>query len=234
MWDTLPGNDNTMAQSGQTDGISAADARGERLAQAEADLSSAIIHELKAELASLRRDVRMLRIANAELERVAIRDQLTPLYNRRYFITALQERIVRARRYDASSAVLFIDINRMKYINDAFGHSAGDFALIHSAQILSDTIRGTDVAARLGGDEFAVIIEEVDAAQAQAKAEQIDTVLRSAECRYGEAILPVSASIGWAMLMPDDTVESIMERADSHMYTRKRASYTEGAAGRVA
>lgn len=191
----------------------------------QADLSAAIIAELKAELAALRGEVRMLRIANAELERVAIRDTLTPLHNRRYFLTALHERIVRARRYGASSAVLFIDINRMKQINDFFGHSAGDFALVHSAQLVQAHIRETDVAARLGGDEFAIIIEQVDAALAATKAEQLDHVLRTTSCHYGEAVLPVSASIGWTMLMPNDTAESLIERADADMYARKRASY---------
>lgn len=197
----------------------------------EADLSAAIIAELKAELATLRGEVRMLRIANAELERVAIRDTLTPLYNRRYFLTALHERIVRARRYGASAAVLFIDINRMKHINDLFGHSAGDFALVHAAQLVRAHVRETDVAARLGGDEFAIIIEEVDAALATTKAEQLDHVLRTAQCRYGEALLPVSASIGWTMLMPNDTADSLIERADADMYARKRASYQAQAGG---
>lgn len=197
----------------------------------EAGLSAAIIAELKAELATLRGEVRMLRIANAELERVAIRDTLTPLYNRRYFLTALHERIVRARRYGASAAVLFIDINRMKHINDLFGHSAGDFALVHAAQLVRAHVRETDVAARLGGDEFAIIIEEVDAALATTKAEQLDHILRTAQCRYGEALLPVSASIGWTMLMPNDTADSLIERADADMYARKRASYQAQAGG---
>jgi diguanylate cyclase (GGDEF)-like protein len=196
---------------------------GQSESSLQADLSAAIIAELKAELSSLRRDVRLLRIANAELERVAICDTLTPLYNRRYFIGALNERIVRAQRYQASSAVLFLDINRMKHINDKFGHSAGDFALVHAAQLVQAHIRKTDVAARLGGDEFALIIEEVDEKQAAKKADHIDHVLRSTECRYGEAVLPVSASIGWAILTPNDTVDSLIERADANMYARKRA-----------
>ncbi len=198
----------------------------------EADLSAAVIDELKAEVASLRREIRLLRIANQELERVAICDTLTPLFNRRHFLTALYERISRARRYGASSAVLFIDINRLKQINDEFGHSAGDFALVHAAQLVQAHIRATDVAARLGGDEFAVILEEVDEAQTQAKAEQIDAVLRSAKCLYGADELPMSASIGWTMVLPHDTTDALIERADAHMYARKRASYAADACGK--
>lgn len=198
----------------------------------EDDSSSAVINELKAELASLRREIRLLRIANVELERVAICDTLTPLFNRRHFLTALYERINRAKRYDAASAVLFIDINRMKLINDEYGHSAGDFALVHAAQLVRAHIRDTDVAARLGGDEFAIILEEVDEAQAQAKAEQIDHVLRTTQCLYGKTELPMSASIGWTMVRPHDTVDALIERADANMYTRKRASYDAQSGGK--
>lgn len=181
------------------------------------------IKELTDEVLGLRRELRLLRIANAELERVAVRDPLTPLFNRRYFITALNERLVRAKRYHTKAAVLFIDINRMKYINDAFGHSAGDFALVHAAQLVQANIRATDVAARIGGDEFAVILEEADEVQAEAKAEQLEQVLRSTSCLFGSDLLPVSASIGFTELLPDDSEDTLLERADANMYSRKRA-----------
>lgn len=183
----------------------------------------AIVNELTGEITALRREVRLLRIANAELERVAVRDTLTPLYNRRYFLTALHERLGRAKRYQTKAAVLFIDLNRMKHINDLYGHSAGDFALVHTAQIVQANIRTTDVAARIGGDEFAIIIEEVDQGQAEAKANHLDRVLRASQCVYGDAILPVSASVGFTILRPNDTEDALIERADANMYARKRA-----------
>ncbi len=182
-----------------------------------------VIDELRGEILALRRELRLLRIANAELERVAVRDPLTPLYNRRYFLTALNERLARAQRYNSRAAVLFIDINRMKYINDVFGHSAGDFALIHAAQLVQANIRTTDVAARIGGDEFALIIEEASKVQAEAKAQELENLLRSTECIFGTDILPVSASIGLTMLQPGDTEDALIERADANMYLRKRA-----------
>lgn len=197
----------------------------------DTDGKSSIINELRNEVSALRRELRLLRIANAELERVVVRDPLTPLYNRRYFLSALNERLVRAKRYNTKAAVLFIDVNRMKYINDAFGHGAGDFALIHTAQIVQAHVRATDVAARIGGDEFAIILEEVDDKQAIAKAEHLAEVLRTSECRFGEDILPVSASIGLTMLNPADTEEALIERADADMYARKRA-WHEKMAGR--
>lgn len=187
------------------------------------DEKSLTIKELRNEISTLRRELRMLRIANAELERVAVRDTLTPLFNRRYFLTALSERLVRAQRYNTKAAVLFIDVNRMKYINDLFGHSAGDYALIHIAGIVQANIRATDVAARIGGDEFAIILEEVAEDQAAAKAQQLAEVMHRTPCLFAGEALPVSAAIGLTMLRPHDTEDSLIERADADMYIRKRA-----------
>ncbi|MGD9810575.1 MAG: GGDEF domain-containing protein [Sphingobium sp.] len=197
---------------------------GTSLPAATPEELKATVEELRGEVTALRRELRLLRIANTELERVAVRDTLTPLYNRRYFLTAINERLVRAKRYSFKAALLFIDVNRMKYINDAYGHGAGDFALIHVAQIVQAHIRATDVAARIGGDEFAVILEEVDNAQAEAKAAELDAVLRETRCAYGDTDLPLSASIGLTMLHPNDTDDALIERADADMYARKRES----------
>lgn len=190
------------------------------------------LDDLRHEISALRRELRLLRIANAELERVAVRDTLTPLYNRRHFLTALHEQLTRAQRYGSKAALLFIDINRMKYINDAFGHGAGDFALVHIAHLIETNIRTSDVAARLGGDEFAVILEEVEDELALAKAGDLEAVLRSTPCLFGDTPLPVSASIGFTMIRPDDTEEALIQRADADMYARKRAWHDRGAKAR--
>lgn len=179
--------------------------------------------ELKQEIVRLRRELRLLRIANMELERVAVMDTLTPLHNRRYFISALNERIVRRTRYDTHYAVLFVDINKLKHINDVYGHAAGDFAIVHAAQILLNHIRQSDVAARIGGDEFAIILEEVDYDFAVEKAMTLDLALRESICAFGEVILPISASIGLTCIEPNDREEDVIQRADKDMYSRKRA-----------
>lgn len=181
-----------------------------------------VIEELRSEVTALRRELRLLRIANAELERVAVRDTLTPLYNRRYFLTAVNERIVRAKRYGSKAAIMFIDVNQMKFINDAYGHSAGDFALMHVAHLLQANIRATDVAARIGGDEFALILEEVDQDGVLAKAEELEQLLRTTACDFGEEKLTVTASIGFTMLLSSDNESSLIARADANMYARKR------------
>lgn len=187
------------------------------------------LNELQSEIARLHRELRLLRMANLELERVAIMDTLTPLYNRRYFISALNERIVRRTRYDTKCSVLFIDINKLKYINDVHGHAAGDFAIVHAAQILAAQIRTSDVAARIGGDEFAIILEEVDGLRARSKAAQLEKALRDSVCAYGDVILPMSASIGLTAIEMHDREDAVIERADADMYARKRA-WHEGTA----
>jgi diguanylate cyclase (GGDEF)-like protein len=192
-------------------------------ATAQQDAAESEAEGVARELAALRQEVRLLRMANAELERVAVRDTLTPLYNRRYFLTALNERILRRGRYGAQAAVLFADIDGLKQINDQHGHGAGDFALIHAANVLAAHVRATDVVARIGGDEFAFILEETDAAYARAKAIQLAETLAQSLCRYDGAVLAVGASIGLTVLMDGDSDEAIMARADADMYAAKRA-----------
>lgn len=183
------------------------------------------VADLQQEVANLRRELRMLRMANAELERVAVMDTLTPLYNRRYFLSALNERMMRRSRYGTRCAVLFVDINGMKFINDVHGHAAGDFALVHAAQILGKQIRTSDVAARIGGDEFALILEEVTEAEARTKADALELLIGNSNCAFGDVTLPVSAAIGLTSLEANDSEDAVIDRADADMYARKRAFY---------
>lgn len=200
-------------------------AQGAQPVQAIDPLDKNEIEELRKQVTRLQRELRMLRIANLELERVAIMDTLTPLHNRRHFISALNERIMRRQRYDSRCSVMFLDVNKLKYINDVYGHAAGDFALVHAAQVLARHIRNTDVAARIGGDEFAILLEESEGDAALRKAEQLEQSLRDSVCAYGDVILPISASVGLTSIEPDDSPDSIIERADADMYARKRQWY---------
>lgn len=177
---------------------------------------------LEQELVALRKEVAMLRLVNAELERVVVRDTLTPLYNRRYYISALNERISRTSRYAATSVAIIIDVDHMKKINDAHGHPAGDFALMHLADLLSSTVRTCDVAARIGGDEFALILDGLNQEQAIAKIATLGMMIRDTPCRFGGADLPISASFGCTAIRADDSDADIIARADDAMYEQKR------------
>src|SRR3546814_4771735 len=111
----------------------------------------------------------MLRIANSELERLVERDTLTPLYNWRYFINAVKDRLKRLGRYGTRSILGFADVDGLKRINDTHGHNAGDYALIHIARLLAENVRTTDIVARIAGDEFALILEELKIGRASCR-----------------------------------------------------------------
>jgi len=178
---------------------------------------------LRREVADLRVEVKMLRLANAELERVVVRDTLTPLFNRRHFLSGVHDRINRASRYGSRSVVIFVDVDNMKAINDVYGHMAGDFALMHVASIINASVRSTDIAARLGGDEFALILDELGDEQARQKIESLDALMASTPCQFGAECIPVTASFGHTAIAAHDTEADILDRADQAMYTHKRA-----------
>jgi diguanylate cyclase (GGDEF)-like protein len=181
------------------------------------------VPEMERELSELRQEVRALRLANAELERLVVRDTLTPLFNRRHFMTSLTERIKRLERYGIGSALVFIDINGMKSINDRFGHSAGDFALVHIARLLESSIRATDIAARVGGDEFALLLDGISQTQAQEKADHLNSAIESSNCSFGGTRIDLSAAFGCTILRQGDSDFAAIARADMAMYAAKRA-----------
>lgn len=193
--------------------------------ETRAGLSSVTEREmdgLSDEIAALRREVAMLRIANAELERVVVRDTLTPLFNRRHFISCINDRISRASRYDSQAVLMLIDVDNMKGINDGHGHPVGDYVLMHMADLLANAIRASDVACRIGGDEFALILDEMNEEQAEIKMATLDRLVRDTPCRFGDLTLPISASFGCTKITPDESDSTIIARADNRMYGAKR------------
>jgi len=170
----------------------------------------------------------MLQLANEELERLVVRDTLTPLFNRRHFIACLAERLSRLERYGTEAALVFIDVNGMKQINDSFGHSAGDYALLHIARMLANSIRTTDIAARVGGDEFALLLDGVNEDGANEKAKHLGDMILGTECRFGEELLPLSAAFGCTVLRTGDSDFAAIARADMAMYAAKRRAISEG------
>ena len=178
---------------------------------------------LEQEVIALRKELRLLQLANEELERLVVRDTLTPLFNRRHFITCLSERLNRLDRYGTQSALVFIDVDGMKQINDSFGHRAGDFALLHIARLLAASVRATDIAARVGGDEFALLLDGVAEEAACDKARQLAHMIEQTECRFGDHLLPLSASFGCTALRAGDSDFAAIARADMAMYAAKRS-----------
>lgn len=180
------------------------------------------LREIRRERDALRRENRVLKIAVAELERVSERDTLTPLFNRRYFLTAIHHRMARFERHAERAAVVFIDVNQLKYINDNFGHAAGDFALMEIAKRLAGSIRATDVAARIGGDEFGLILDQSSEDGARAQVDRLCAVLTAAPAEYDGHAIALSACFGIAMLQTGMTESDILAAADRDMYRSKQ------------
>lgn len=181
------------------------------------------LRDVRRERDALRRENRVLKIAVAELERVSERDTLTPLFNRRYFLTAIHHRIARFERHAERAAVVFVDVNQLKYINDSFGHAAGDFALMEIAKRLAESIRATDVAARIGGDEFGLILDQSSEEGARAQTNRLGEVLSASPALYDGHEIPLSACFGIAMLQTGMTESDILAAADRDMYRSKQS-----------
>lgn len=180
------------------------------------------LREMRRERDALRRENRILKIAVAELERVSERDTLTPLFNRRYFLTAIHQRLARFERHAESAAVVFIDVNQLKQINDTLGHAAGDFALMQIAGRLSASIRSTDVAARIGGDEFGLILDQSSEKGARAQIERLAEVLSAEPANYDGQEVRLSACFGVAMLQTGMSESDVLAAADRDMYRCKQ------------
>jgi diguanylate cyclase (GGDEF)-like protein/PAS domain S-box-containing protein len=156
-----------------------------------------------------------------QLTFLANHDTLTGLLNRRSFDVALRSQVELCQRYGPDGAVLMVDLDGFKEVNDRFGHAVGDRVLVDLAEVLRDRLRATDVVARLGGDEFAVLLPRTDRSGALEVAESIRLLVRST-LTAPDGSNPVSASIGIAMVEATDP-EDLLRRADRAMYSAKHA-----------
>jgi diguanylate cyclase (GGDEF)-like protein len=157
-----------------------------------------------------------------------LRDELTGLANRALLMTHLGRAIARSRRRPESFAVLMLDVDRFKSINDGLGHLAGDHILVGIAQRLLQCVRTVDTVARLGGDEFAILLDGIqDVRGATRLAERIQKAVRAPFMFDGKAV-PASVSIGIAMMNPTyERSEDVLRDADSAMYRAKSAGRGE-------
>lgn len=179
--------------------------------------------ELARERDQLQREILRRTELEAELRRLATTDALTGLLNRRAFIAAFGEEQARSRRSGKSFALVMIDIDRFKQVNDVHGHPAGDAVLVHLAQTLPSVLRATDIPARLGGEEFAVLVGEAESeCDAESAAERILAAIRARPATLPDgSTLAFTASAGGTMVSPDEAIEVAMSRADAALYAAK-------------
>ncbi|NNJ09572.1 diguanylate cyclase [Chloroflexales bacterium ZM16-3] len=163
----------------------------------------------------------------ADVQALALTDELTGLYNRRGFLTLATQQMKVAKRTKYALSLVFIDLDGLKTINDSLGHAMGNQALITTTHIITATFRDSDIIARLGGDEFVVLAMDSDAQDPSAVFERIQ-----AQCaqhnRQANAPYQLSMSIGVAHSTAAQpcSVEELLEQADAEMYAHKRTKRT--------
>jgi diguanylate cyclase (GGDEF)-like protein len=177
---------------------------------------AAEVERLERELAAARKQVVALQ-AHADI------DPLTDLPNRRAFERELTRSLAYVKRHGAGAALLYLDLDDFKRVNDRHGHSAGDAMLRAVTSVLGRYVRESDIVARIGGDEFALLLWGCDEANAIAKALTLEAAIDRTTATHDGVALTVGASVGTALLLPLDRPAETIERADRAMYARKAA-----------
>ena len=180
--------------------------------------------QLLEEIARLRSDVARLESKVEELDRLAHLDALVPLANRRGMLRELETMIARRNRHGTPAAMLFVDLDDLKILNDKFGHMGGDAALVNVAEKLLAGTRATDCVARLGGDEFCVLLDHADEKSALETAERLVDSIGREDFLFEGMPIPLSVAIGVTLIEPDDTPATVLARADKAMYRVKAAA----------
>lgn len=179
--------------------------------------------DVKDELARVRAENIELRARNAALERLADTDTLTPLPNRRAFVREVERVVASVARHATPAAILFLDVDALKAINDSWGHGSGDAALCHVAKILRHEVRASDIVARIGGDEFGLILDHLDEDAARSKGATLAAAVAAAPLVLDQISVKIGLSLGLAMVTPDTSVAELLARADRDMYRAKDA-----------
>ena len=174
------------------------------------------------EVDKLRRELRESRTRVERLEHLADQDALVPVANRRAFVREMSRLISFSQRYGAPSGVLYFDLNGMKAINDTFGHTAGDQALLKVAHALLENVRESDLVGRLGGDEFGVLLAQADEETANEKAAILAQAISETPLIWEGAEIWLSVAYGIYCFKPGEDVGTALANADKAMYAHKQ------------
>ena len=176
------------------------------------------IHRMQRELTGQISALDRMETRTEEVYKMAMLDPLTGLYNRRSGEQRLAEEVSRSQRYGRPLTIVSLDLDKLKEINDNFGHAAGDKVIKCFAERIGRAVRGSDLAIRLGGDEFLLLLPEC-------KPEDVQLVLgrlNGMKVDLGGHSIPLAFSAGWTNYTPGESPEELLKRADDALYANKR------------
>ncbi|MFP5512070.1 MAG: GGDEF domain-containing protein [Alphaproteobacteria bacterium] len=157
-------------------------------------------------------------------------DPLTDLPNRRHMVDRLEAELCRVDRSGGGFALIMLDIDHFKEVNDVFGHAAGDQVLVEAAGLLRHNLRGHDLCARWGGEEFLILLPDTDQIQAEAVAEKLRGLIAHHSVAHQGHRIAVTLSLGVAAYRPGRTADDCIQAADDALYIAKRAGRNRWAA----
>ena len=190
----------------------------------EIDLFYRSVERIATALSEIEDAHRQARAAQAELRRLASIDELTGVANRRWFTAMASRELERCRRFNHQLALLMIDVDHFKRVNDTHGHAVGDEVLKAFTRVLEGNLRSVDLLGRLGGEEFAVVLPESDHNAATHTAERLRAAVESLAFPFEDGTtLKITTSVGISILgTAGETLDSLLARADTALYTAKR------------
>jgi diguanylate cyclase (GGDEF)-like protein len=191
-------------------------------AQGEIEFRRKTEIELRNANQLLQLQIERIEILQEQLQELAVRDPLTELYNRRYLQEALESEFSHPDRSSMQFAILMLDSDHLKDINDKYGHKAGDDFLVHIANVIRNSIRAGDIACRYGGDEFVVVLSDVSDTTAVERAEKLRESIVSHHIVHRNEKVSISVSVGIAMF-PDQgkSGDILLQKADQALYKAK-------------
>jgi diguanylate cyclase (GGDEF)-like protein len=193
-----------------------------------AELTPAVrqgLQRLMAEVERLRGEVEQRERRIAHLEKLADEDPLAPpILNRRAFVRELSRMMAYSQRYATPAAVVYLDVNGLKGVNDRLGHAAGDAVLAHVARLLIANVRSSDVVGRLGGDEFGVLLAQSDQRVASTKALSLAAIIAATPFDWNGSSLGVTVAVGAYGFEQAAEAADILDAADREMYRQKRGA----------
>ncbi len=190
------------------------------------DAERNLIADLRRQNTELQETVKKLEFTRARLsheELTARTDALTGLFNRRGFDAELKNFMERARAIGGGLALIAMDLDKFKPVNDTMGHPAGDFVLRGVGKILLDGVRKTDLPCRVGGDEFIILLADLTEEEARTRADELRTQIGTMQHPGNEKGIQITSTMGGTLYRPGETAEELLHRADETLYAAKRA-----------